>query len=140
MILSLNILSPLHMQEVYGHYPQAIYGLAMHYDREFPYSTLLAQGEDLFVTGHGAHCSIGHRYGSPRFNPMDFSDWLKESVLPWDYHGNIHISADGLSPEFIDRLLHLMGSDYEGRIHGLFEYGEHRLARPGSGNWMSAVA
>lgn len=140
MILSLNILSPLHMQEVYGQYPRDVYGLAMHYDDDFPYSTLMSQGEDLFITGHGAHCSIGHRYGKPRFNPIDMASWLKEMVLPWNYLGRIYISADGLSPEFIDRLLHIMGEEYDGRIHGLFEYGEHRLLRPGCENWMSAVA
>ena len=127
MILSLNIFDPDLMAETYRGYPQRLYGLAMPYRPDFIYSTFLGQGEDLYLHASGYGKVIGHESGQPVFSAGELGAWLRDSVLPWNYLGDIHLVAPGAALEYLEEFqswveLHL-GAEHAQRIYSLFDPG-----------------
>lgn len=139
MIVSLTLRNSEHVHQMFRCYPQQLYGLALPYTPEYAYSGMLAQGESLFICAHGSPECIGHPEDSPRFTADELANWLELSVLPCLYAGDIFIAAPGSGPDYIEQLLKCMGSEYRGRIHGVFNLAYSQILPPGGGQWVVAA-
>ncbi|TGD75313.1 hypothetical protein E4634_04800 [Mangrovimicrobium sediminis] len=141
MIISLDVLSEDHVHRIYRHYPRAIYGLAFAYAAWDEYCSYLAQAEDLFITASAAGNGrlIGHPQGEPSFTPQALADWLRESVLPFEYFGDLYIAAPGADRSYLDGLRKAMGPRYEGRIFGQFGLPSGTLQPPVEAHWVEAA-
>ncbi|MFV8817271.1 hypothetical protein [Haliea sp. E17] len=139
MIISLDIPSDKHVEHMFRRYPRAVYGLAFAYVPDSDYCGYLAQGEDLYLTGHGTPQSIGHPEGRPRFEPGDLCHWLRQSVLPCGYFGDLYIAAPGCTAGFLAALRDSLGYRHEGRVFGHFDPALSSLPTPVSSNWVSAA-
>ncbi|QFU75961.1 hypothetical protein EY643_09970 [Halioglobus maricola] len=139
MIISLDIKDYAEVQHMFRRYPRAIYGLAMPYTHESVFSDILAQGEDLFISAHGSPDSIGHPLSTPRFDAAELAQWLQEKVVPCNFFGNIYIAAPGADQKFINALLDQLGEEFEGRVHGLFDFAYSQIMPPSRGDWVQAA-
>ena len=137
MILSLDIRDYARVQQMFRRYRRTFYGLAMPYSEGATYSGTLAQGENLFITGHGSPESIGHPDGAPRFTPAGLGEWLEESVLPCNYAGEIYLAVPGATHCFVDELVSALGHRFQERVHGLFNCAYSQILPPGHGEWVT---
>lgn len=139
MIISLDIPSDKHVEYAFQEHSRSVYGLAFAYLPDNNYCGFLAQGEDLYLTGHGTPHSIGHPRGEPNFAASDLCFWLRGSVLPCGYFGDLYIAAPGCTTGFIQSLRNSLGPRYEGSVFGHFGEDLHLLPKPVSTAWVSAA-
>lgn len=117
---------------------RAVYGIVYHYQAGCSYTGVLAQGENLFITAHFRGGQIGGRRRHPRFKPMEFTDWLKDQVLPPNYCGGVYVAAALASISALNSLAQAFESDYDGRVHGLIRPSEHDIPPPWHPDWVAA--
>ncbi|AQA18935.1 hypothetical protein BST95_12490 [Halioglobus japonicus] len=139
VILSLDIRDYSEVQHMFRRYPRAIFGLAMPYTPESDFADILAQGEDLFISAHGSPSTIGHPTSGVRFSAAELAKWLTERVVPCNFFGNIYIAAPGANQHYINELLDALGSEFESRVHGLFDVAYSQIVPPGRNNWVRAA-
>ncbi len=139
MIISLDIPSDKHVQYAFRDCSRAIYGLPFAYFTDIDYCGYLAQGEDLYLTGYGTPHSIGHPQGFPSFSANELCGWLRESVLPCGYFGDLYIAAPGCTAGFLYSVRERLGRRHEGSVFGHFDADLPVLPTPVSPGWISVA-
>ncbi len=139
MIISLDIPTEKHVEYAFQGYARSVYGLAFAYHPDSNYCGYLSQSEDLYLSGHGTPQSIGHVSGEPCLGVEDLAVWLRRSVLPFGYFGDLYIAAPGCTTGFLSDLNDCLRPHYEGGVFGHFGEDLKALPKPVPPGWISVA-